>query len=83
MSRKDAVISPENRAIARRAAEVFGGRPSVREFVHDSLPLTVDILSAADSPNAGFVSYSTLGLSDHPMVTSQGEFPTRVEFAAV
>lgn len=83
MSRKSAVISPENRAIARRAADTFGGKPSIREFVHDSMPLTVDILSCADSPGAGFTSYSTLGLSDHPMVNSQGEFPTRVEFAGV
>lgn len=82
MSRKAAVISPDNRAIARLAADAFGGKPSVREFAHDSLPLTVDILSCADGSGAAVTSYSTLGLSDHAMVNAQGEFPTRLEIAA-
>lgn len=46
------------------------------------MPLTVDILSCAGSPSANFTSYSTLGLSDHAMVNTQGEFLTRVELAA-
>jgi hypothetical protein len=29
---------------------------------HDDMPLAVDVLSVADSPNDGIVSYSTIGL---------------------
>lgn len=77
------MISPENRAIAGHAAAAFGGKPSVREFLHDALPLAVDVLWCAGTPSDAFTSYSTLGLSDHPMVNSHGEFPTRLEIAAV
>jgi hypothetical protein len=81
--RQDTAVSPENRAIARHAAAAFSGRPSVRKFLHDTQPLSVDILTCADSPTSSFNSYSTIGLSDHPMLSAQGEFPTRIEIAGV
>ncbi|PZW95601.1 hypothetical protein DFS13_1171 [Burkholderia sp. 28_3] len=41
---------------------VFDGMPKVQEYLHDDLPMAVDVLSVADSPDPDLVSYSTIGL---------------------
>lgn len=72
-------ISSDNKAIARRLADVFGGHPSVREYLHDSLPLKIDVLSSENQPEEGVTSYGTIGLSDSPLKWGSGEFETRIE----
>ena len=73
--------SQENKLVARYTAAAFGGKPKVVEHVHDSEPLSVDVLECADRPQDGVTAYATIGLSDYPMYDDDGsEFPTRVEF---
>lgn len=72
-------ITIENKRIARHIADSFNGKPVVREFLHDNLPLRIDILSAQDQPESGVTSYGTIGLSDTPLSWGDGEFPTRIE----
>jgi len=55
-------ISAERKSIGRHALSAFGGKPKVQEYIHDDMPLAVDVLSVADSPNDGVASYSTIGL---------------------
>jgi hypothetical protein len=55
-------ISAVRKSIGRHALSAFVGKPEVQEYIHDDMPLAVDVLSVADSPNDGIVSYSTIGL---------------------
>lgn len=75
-------ISNDNKVIARYVAKAFGGTPSVREYLHDNLPLRIDILSTKDQPDTNLTSFGTLGLSDTPLKWGDGEFPTRIELCA-
>ena len=72
-------ISNDNKAIARHVANAFGGKPAVREYLHDNLPLRIDILAVEDQPDPGVVSYGTIGLSDTPLKWDDGEFKVRIE----
>lgn len=72
-------ISSDNKAIARHLANAFGGKPSIREYIHDNLPFKVDILSSDNKPSNGVISYGTIGLSDVPLKWGDGEFETRIE----
>ena len=72
-------ISNDNKFIARKLASAFGGRPSVREYLHDNLPLKIDLLSCQDQPEEGVVSYGTIGVSDYSLRWGGGEFETRLE----
>lgn len=74
--------SEDSKAVARYAAAAFGGKPQVFQYLHDTEPLAINILSCADRPSDGIVSYSSIGLADYPMFLEDGtEFPTRVELA--
>lgn len=73
------MATEENRTLARSAAGVFGGMPQVTEYFSDDRRLSVDMLSCADRPQPGVASYSTLGLSDHPMYQDGDESPVRLE----
>lgn len=75
-------ISTDNKAIARYVAKAFGGSPAVREYLHDDLPLKIDILSVKDQPDISLTSFGTLGLSDTAFKWGNGEFPTRIELCA-
>jgi antitoxin YqcF len=75
------MASVENKAIAKYVLSAFRGKPTVTQFIHDDLPLTIDILACQDCPDRGVVAYSTLGLSDYPMISENKEFPTRLEIA--
>ncbi len=79
MSRKP--VSEQNKIIARYVTGAFGGTPHVREFVHDTEPLTIDILWCDDRPVERATSYSTIGLSGYPMRSNGDEYPTRLEIA--
>jgi hypothetical protein len=72
-------VSSDNKKIARMLAAAFGGTFSVVEFVHDSLPLTVDLLRCPDRPGEGVTSVGTIGLSDFPLNLEGEEYPVRVE----
>jgi antitoxin YqcF len=72
-------ISPENKAIAKHVLKAFDGTPNVQAYHHDTLKLSIDILRCEDRPCRGVTSYSTIGLSDHPMFQDGVEFPTRLE----
>lgn len=74
-------VSQENKLLARYVAEAFGGTPHVREYVHDTEPVAVDILWCADRPQRAVTSYSTIGLSDQPIPWGEGQFPLRIELA--
>lgn len=76
-------ISSDNKAIARHLVDAFGGKPSIREYLHDNLPLKVDILSSNNQPSKEMVSYGTIGLSDVPLKWGDGEFETRIELCGV
>ena len=83
MKSEDAPVSTENQAIAQYVATVFGGTPRVRDYANESETQTVGILFCRDQPNEGITSYSTIRLSDHPMPWVSGEFPVRIELAAM
>lgn len=71
--------SAENKAIARSVAAAFGGKPAVHQYWDDDHVNSVAILAAAGRPQTGVTSYSTIGLSDTPLMQSGVEFGTRVE----
>jgi hypothetical protein len=71
--------SADNKALARHAVAAFGGKPKVIEYRHDHLPLRVDVLQCAESPDPELVSYATIGLSDTPLMFNGSVYPTRVE----
>src|SRR5690349_14013668 len=77
-------ITEENRAIARHARDVFGGTARAFEYLHDTRPLAIAMVSAADQPHDGLTSYATVGLSDSPMLTRDGkEFSARIELCGI
>jgi len=74
-------VSVENKTLAKHALKAFGGTPQVQAYHHDTEKLSVDLLRCEDRPCKGVTSYSTIGLSDHPMLKDGREFPTRLEIA--
>ncbi|WP_310647562.1 suppressor of fused domain protein [Burkholderia cenocepacia] len=71
-------ISAGRKAVGRHALSVFDGMPKVQEYLHDDLPMAVDVLSVADSPDPDLVSYSTIGLFETAL-GCETELGTRVE----
>lgn len=76
-------VSEDNKRIAELAARAFGGDYQVREYLHDTEPLAVDILRCEDRPRVGVTSYSTIGLSDNPARSGERKLPTWREIAGV
>lgn len=54
--------TPTDKAVARMAAEAFGGTPSVHRYHDEDESNAVDLLSCRDTPVPGYATYSTLGL---------------------
>jgi hypothetical protein len=75
-------VSSDNRKIANILADAFGGRCSVIEVVHDSLPLVIDLLRCPDRPGESVTSMGTIGLSDFPLHLEGEEYPVRVELVS-
>lgn len=69
----------DNREIYRYVVSVFGGNPTVHQFLDDDKRSRIDIVTCEDSPIEGVSSYSTLGLSGHPLFLEGKEFPARTE----
>jgi hypothetical protein len=76
------MATSENKKLARHVLGAFGGKPVVTEYYSDDRQFALDILECSDCPHPGTTSYSTLGLSDHPMRQDGKEFPVRVELVA-
>jgi antitoxin YqcF len=74
--------APETaRAAARAAAEAFGGKPAVREYLNEAEDRAIDILSCPDRPAPGYTCYSTVTL--HLAENTLEGKDIRVELAAV
>ncbi|WP_459616212.1 suppressor of fused domain protein [Bordetella sp. 2513F-2] len=75
--------SPQRKVVARHALSVFGGKPVVHAWHHDTLDLSIDILEVDDSPDDGLVSYSTLGLFELDLRHDDGSpMNTQIELCA-
>jgi antitoxin YqcF len=71
--------SEENLTVARTVADVLGGNQKVTRYHDNDRKSYVDILIAAEAPQPGVTSYSTIGLSDAPLYQGAKEFAARVE----
>ena len=74
-------VSSDNKLVCRHAAKAFGGTPRVSAFWDDPHKHSVDILICDDAPRPGLTSYSTVTLSDSPLVQRGKKFPVRIEVA--
>lgn len=72
-------IPAERKIIAKHLLTIFGGKPAVQAYHHDTEPLSVDLISCEDQPEEGIISYGTIGLFEKAMIDERGEFPTRIE----
>jgi len=59
-----ATVSADNKAIAKTAAAIFGGKPRVIEYLDADESSRIGILQSADRPWDGVTAYATVGLSD-------------------
>ncbi len=73
--------SSRAREVARAAASAFGGRPEVRRIWDHARSSHVDVLHADDRPNRGWVSYSTVTLSEWENLLDGQD--VRVELAGI
>jgi len=79
------MVTEENKTLARLAVSAFGvewsevGAWSITEYRDANGTLAVDILSCVKTPAVGVNTYSTIGLSAHPMYQDGKEFPVRLE----
>lgn len=72
-------VSNENRVIAKSVATAFGGEPKVVSYWDDKKESCVDVLICKNRPQNGVTSYSTIGLSDSPLVKDGDDFSVRLE----
>lgn len=78
-----AVPSAQCKMVAKHALRVFGGQLKVQAYYDDARTLSIDLLTTLDSLHAGVKSIGTIGLSETPLLTADGnEFGTRVELCA-
>lgn len=75
------MVDAVDRAVAKAAASAFGGEPRVHRHYDVDETNAVDILTCADRPSPGFVTYSTLGLRHFENVLDDADI--RVELAGV
>lgn len=72
-------IENNNKQIARHTLRLFDGKPKVQQYLHDTINLSIDILSVNDSPEVGITSYSTIGLFKTILSKGNKPFETRIE----
>ncbi len=72
------------KAVARKTAAVFGGKPYFGRFFSDDKKFHVDIITVENTPEVGLISAGTVGLSDFEMMNKRGEVfaDTRLELVA-
>lgn len=72
--------SDRDKKIAQYIAKAFNvEKPSIRRHLDEAEKSDAFILRAGDTPSRGVTTYSTVGLSDHPLIFRGREFETRVE----
>jgi hypothetical protein len=74
-----AEVSADNKLIARHAVKALGGKPRVIAFWDDPHERSVDIAICKNAPSRGLTSYSTVNLSDVPLMQKGREYPVRIE----
>lgn len=74
-----AEISPDNKQIARHVVKALGGKPQVIAYWDDAHEYSVDIAVCRNAPSRGLTSYSTVNLSDSPLIQKRREYPVRIE----
>lgn len=72
-------VSADNKLIARHAAKVLGGKPSLIAYWDDPHEHWVDLAICRNAPSRGLTSYSTVNLSDAPLIQKGSEYPVRIE----
>ncbi|MBX7102511.1 MAG: suppressor of fused domain protein [Gemmataceae bacterium] len=77
-----AEVLPDNKLIARHALKVLGGKPQVITYWDDLNEHSIDLLICPDTPSSGLTSYSTVTLSDSPLLQGDSEFPVRCELVS-
>lgn len=75
-------ISDDNKQIARTLAALFGGTPKVTQYLDREEKAEIAVLSSADQPEDGLISFGTVGLSDYPIPGTLRP-PLGVEITAV
>ena len=66
----------------KAACTVFGGNPRVFRYYSQSDEISIDLLTAENSPVQGCISYSTLGLMHEPAGLRRSNIPLRLEIAS-
>lgn len=75
------MVPEKHKFLYRHLSSIFGDGPrGVSEYFDDSERSSVNVMWVANSPAPNLCSYSTIGLSDHPLMFRGKEFGNRVEF---
>src|SRR3954454_23079206 len=74
--------SPDNKMIAHHALKALDGKPQVITYWDDPHKHSIDLLICPDTPSTGLTSYSTVTLSDTPLLQGESEFPVRCELVS-
>lgn len=72
-------ITQSNKLLARCLAEAFQSRTQVSRYWDDNQVSSVDIMASENSPQRNVTSYSTIGLSDHPLMRNGVDTGLRTE----
>lgn len=72
-------ITNENKIIAKTAASIFGGQPKVEEYWDENENSSVDLLTCKGAPQKSRNSYSTIGLSDFPLMSDENDLGIGIE----
>lgn len=79
--------SIENKNLAKFLVKALGKNSgvSIIECIHDTEPLSIDIIFSKDNPADNYTTYSTIGLSDYPMFKNEDleEYPVKLEIVGV
>lgn len=72
-------ITNENKMIAKKALQAFGGQPKVTKYWDENNVSNIDLLSTIDKPYNGVTPYATIGLSEYSIGYSINEQSLRTE----
>lgn len=73
-------VSNENRTLAKYLRDIVGGAPRVTAYRHDQDPSCfIDIFHSLNRPIDNLTTFSTLGLSDHPIGKERTGVPIGIE----
>jgi hypothetical protein len=72
-------ISESNKKLAKYISEAFLEDFEVSRYWDDAEKSHVDILSCPNHPSKNITSYSTIGLSNYPLIHNNKEYPVRLE----